>query len=236
MQKKIWIVIIGIIIICCVLGAVIYKAMGEKDVSQEELIKSLLHLTLIDEQGVEHFGSGYILEIDQDNVYICSNAHVLYVAEQGKAYFYDGEQAEFTCLGYDEIHDVGIAVIEKTAIAEKTLSQLQKIPVSKKRWELFLQEGGALSLTLLGKEGVVETKSGQAVGFVTNKYFEDIVLEMTIPLVAGNSGSAIVDEKGYLVGMAIGEVREIGFDLQYFAAPLDDIAEVYEVLTGNKLY
>lgn len=236
MSKKIVWILAGIVVLGVVLLLLWNRNKADKEITQEELVKSLIHISLINEGGVEKIGCGYILSMDTDKIYICSNAHVLNVAPVGTAYFYNGEKAEFYCLGYDEVHDVGIAAIDMERVSEETLKMLRCVPVSKSRWELFLQQGGNLTMTVMGKNGPMETKEGKAVALVQNKYFEDTVLQVTMPLVPGNSGSAIVDEKGYLIGMAVGQVREIGYDLEYYAAPLDDIADVYEAVTGCKLY
>lgn len=231
---------IRISVIILVIGLILFVLANvkkeDKEVPQEELESALLHIRITSNEGVENYAGGFIIDMDAESIVICSNAHVLSIAEQGTAYFVDGSSATFECMGYDEVHDVGLARIDKGEVPKECLKVLTQIPISKERWELFLQQGGSLHMTLLGKEGVVERKEGEAVAFVQNKYFEDTVLQVTVPIIPGNSGSAIVDEMGYLVGIAVGEVREVGFDNEYYAAPLTDIAAVYEELMGHELY
>ena len=92
-------------------------------------------------------------------------------------------------------------------------------------------------MQIMGKDGLRYTRTGESTYYRSGVFgLQSIpMLEASVKLVSGNSGSAIVDYEGNLIAMATGVHRENGV-YTYHNVGLGHIIEIYEDVTGNILY
>lgn len=186
------------------------------------------------------YGSGFIIDIDEEYVYVASNKHVLRdVKETTDVYFFDGTSAGIEIVGLHEEKDIGIAKVSVEDIAPETLEQLMCVHISKERnAEIEAGEEAFLFMEVIGENGLQYTRDGKSTGVVPTPHYVDYpTLRYTIKSVHGNSGSAVFDEDGYLVAMAAAAGRDKGDTRTYTYGMLaSDVLEYYEAVTGNYLY
>lgn len=181
-------------------------------------------------------GSGYIMEITEDTVYICSNRHVVEKHEDWDIYFYDGTKAPGRVLGVSDGYDVGVAVVSREDIPEDLLLRLMTVHIDRTYWEGLDRQGVELALERVDRTGgLLHTSKGRLLkvkqDFEWNGHLEHT--EVTVELVQGDSGSAVLDGYGNLICMAYAFSTN---PTRYWCVPLDGILDSYKEITGRTPY
>lgn len=181
-------------------------------------------------------GSGYIMEISEDRIYICSNRHVVDKYEDWEIYFYDGTVAAGRTLGSSAVYDVGVAVVELADVPEDLLERLMTVHIDMTYWNELDSQAIEVALERVDREGgLIHVTMGNLVKARQKfEWYEKMYhTEVTVELVHGDSGSALVDGYGNLICMAYGFSND---PTRYWCVPLDGIVECYEEITGRVPY
>lgn len=222
-----------------------YGAFETPEEQMEYLLPSIIHIDAdYESENILYVhGSGFILTIDEQYVYICSNQHVMKYTETGIAYFFDGNTARYEVVGLNEEEDVAIARIPIEEIPEETFEQLFSIHISERAYENILQDHETLLfMDITNDKGLDYVSTGYSIEENSDFYVvNEDCLEVTINMKSGNSGSAVIDEYGNLIGMCVGLRYDDGDDgepmgYRYFCIPLRVLLENYEAMTGNEIY
>lgn len=224
-----------------ILGAPnVYDAGVAEQEDLEETLEymrpTMVHLYYDKGRGGYSSGSGYIMEITEDAVYICSNRHVVEKNEEWDIYFYDGTKVKGRVLGVSEGYDVGVVVVNRGDVPRELLRRLMTVHIDRTYWEGLDQQGLEVALERIDREGgLIHVSTGNLVKikqlFEWNE--EQYHTEVTVELVHGDSGSAIIDGYGNLICMAY------AFSVQptrYWCVPLDGILDSYAQITGHVPY
>lgn len=181
-------------------------------------------------------GSGFIMEISGDKIYICSNRHVVEKYQDWEIYFYDGTMIKGTCLGYSDIYDVGVVTVELEDVPEELLERLMTVHIDMTYWNGLDTQAVEVGLERVDREGgLLHVSSGTLVKARQDFewYERRHHTEVDVPLVHGDSGSALVDGYGNLICMAYGFSNG---PVRYWCVPLDGILECYQEITGRMPY
>lgn len=181
-------------------------------------------------------GSGYIMEIAEDTVYICTNRHVVSKYEDWNIYFFDGTSVPGRCLGTSEQYDVGVATVALEDVPEELLRQLMTVHIDRQYWESLDEQPIELALERVDREGgLIHTTEGNLVKIRQNFewYNQMYHTEVTVELVHGDSGSAVLDGYGNLICMAYAYSTA---PVRYWCVPLDGILACYKEITGRMPY
>ena len=181
-------------------------------------------------------GSGYIMEITDDTVYICSDRHVVKESDKWDVYFFDGTRVEGTLLGYSDIYDVGVVTVEKENVPPDLLDQLMTVHIDKSYWDGLNDQRIRVGLERVDREGgILHTSTGYLVKIKQYFTWEDQKdhTEVTLRFEHGDSGSAVVDGYGNMVGMAFAYSEQPRRD---WCVPLDAVLDCYEEITGHSVY
>lgn len=156
-------------------------------------------------------GSGFILELQEDVIYICTNRHVIEDSEYWTVKFYDGETVIGRKEGVSQVYDVGIIRVETASIPEELLKQLSIVNIDLEYWKeldgkqievgfvsMCQDEDGDKSVTGLLVNTLAEFPWGNGLRHS----------EFQIKFVDGDSGAAIFDETGRLISMVCGTSYE----------------------------
>ena len=213
-------------------------ASEDEDIEQmlEDMRPALVQLYHEVGRGGYSSGSGYIMEITQDAIYICTNSHVVNKYEDWDVYFYDGTKLEGEKVGVSGIFDVGVAKVDMEDVPLELLDQLMTVHIDKTYWKSLNNQEIALALERVDKEGGLIHKSiGNLIKIKQDFewYDQRDHTEVTIELVHGDSGSAVMDGYGNLIGMAYAYSED---PLRYWCIPLDGILGCYEEITGRMPY
>jgi len=181
-------------------------------------------------------GSGYIMEITEDTVYICSNRHVAEKYDSWDVFFYDGTRVDGEHLGSSEKYDVGVVTVRREDIPEELQEQLMTVHIDKSYWNRLDDQSLELGLERVDREGgIMHVTTGNLIKVkqLFSWYDRREHTEVTVELEHGDSGSAILDGHGNLISMAYAYSTD---PTRYWCVPLDGILECYEEITGRQVY
>lgn len=220
------------------------QQMPESDLREEPLERTvedmiqymapaLVHVYRVDDAGNYTAGSGYIVEITEDKIYICTNRHAVTTTATCDIYFYEGTKVEGKIIGAAEHYDVGVVTVEKNVLPEALRQELKAVTIDYTYWEVLDEEPILLGLGRVSREGGFDhITTGNLIKI--KQYFEwDSAhphTEVTVALEAGDSGSAILDDDGNLIAMAYAYSTE---PTRYWCVPLDEILKAYREITGR---
>ena len=181
-------------------------------------------------------GSGYIMEITEDTIYICSNRHVAEKYDDWDVFFYDGTKVKGVHLGSSEVYDVGVVTVKRENLPEELQEQLMTVHIDKSYWNRLDDQMVELGLERVDREGgILHVTTGNLIKVkqIFEWYDRRDHTEVTVELEHGDSGSAILDGRGNLISMAYAYSTE---PMRYWCVPLDGILECYEEITGRRVY
>ncbi|MGH2488604.1 MAG: S1C family serine protease [Candidatus Limnocylindria bacterium] len=140
-------------------------------------------------------GSGVV--VSQDG-YILTSAHVLAGAREGVAAFSDGRELPIEIVGRDPLSDMAVVRVDGGRLEAAELGDADRLKVG----QLVVAVGSPLGLAGSVTAGVVSavgrslpTRIGSATRIVEN------VIQTDAALNPGNSGGALADAKGHVVGI-----------------------------------
>jgi Do/DeqQ family serine protease len=136
-------------------------------------------------------GSGVIVRADG---YILTNHHVIDGADSIKVELKDGGTFPATLVGSDAPSDLAVLKIDRTGLQPLPLGDSNRVQVG----DVVLAVGNPLGVGQTVTMGIVSAK-GRATG-VGDGSFEDFI-QTDAPINQGNSGGALVNTRGELVGI-----------------------------------
>ncbi len=147
--------------------------------------------------GRRHEGSGSGVAITPDG-FILTSAHVVEGAERGEATFSDGRELMLEIVGTDPLSDLAVVRATGSELLPATLADASELKVG----QLVVAIGNPLGFAGSVTAGVVSalgrsfaTRAGAVTRLVEN------VIQTDAALHPGNSGGALADSKGRLVGI-----------------------------------
>src|ERR671930_1028849 len=158
-------------------------------------------------------GGGSAVVITPDG-FMLTSAHVVARTRGGRASFVDGRELEFDVVGSDPLSDLAVLRADGRELVPAELGDAEHLRVG----QLVVAIGNPHGFTGSVTAGVVSalgrslpTRSGSAVRYVDN------VIQTDAALNPGNSGGALVDSRGRVVGINTA-VAGVGLGL---AVPID---------------
>ncbi|HEX9256994.1 MAG TPA: trypsin-like peptidase domain-containing protein [Actinomycetota bacterium] len=182
----------------------------------ERLSPSVASLRVVQRAGragvVQGAGSGVVISTDG---FAITSAHVVSGASRGSAAFVDGHEERFEVVGRDELSDLAVLRLDGRDLHPAALGDASELRVG----QLVVAIGNPLGFSGSVTAGVVSAlgralplSSGRATRLVEN------VIQTDAALNPGNSGGALADGRGTVVGINTA-VAGIGLGL---AVPIDD--------------
>ncbi len=178
------------------------------------LIPSVASLRVDRRTGGWGGGSGSGVAFTPDG-YLVTNAHVVAGADRGTATFVDGDELPFDVVGRDPLSDLAVVRTASGGLAAAPFGDATRLRVG----QLVVAIGNPLGFAGSVTAGVVSAlgrslaaRDGQASRLVEN------VIQTDAALNPGNSGGALADVRGRVVGINTA-VAGVGLGL---AVPVDD--------------
>ena len=177
-------------------------------------------------------GSGVIYKVSGDRAFIVTNHHVVEGAKQIEVTLDDGSKAEAQLVGSDMWTDLAVISISSKGI--KTVAQFGDSEVLK-QGETVIAIGNPLGLDFYGSvtTGVISGKDRSVPVDLNEDGVEDWstdVLQTDAAINAGNSGGALVNIAGELVGINSMKIAESSVEGLGFAIPINSAIPVIEEL------
>ena len=209
------------------------SAAVEKVYSSSVMVKTYKGTKLIGS------GSGFVYKIDEKYNYLITNHHVVKSGDSFKIVNYDDIEIDAKLLGSDEYLDIAILQIEKH-------DDMPAVAIGKST-ELKLGDTAFTVGTPLGYEyhntvtsGIISGLNREVeVSLSSNYSKEDYVMEAIQTNAAvnpGNSGGALVNAKGEVVGVISMKLVDSSIEGMGFAIPIELVmANVATLEAGKKI-
>lgn len=169
------------------------------------------------------FGSGVIISADG---YIITNNHVIEDAENIEVKLNDNRVFPATVVGRDPNTDLALLKIKADNLSFLKYGDSDKLKVG----EWVLAVGNPFNLTSTVTAGIVSAK-GRSLGILDSDYRIESFIQTDAALNMGNSGGALVDTKGLLVGITSAIYSPSGaYAGNSFAIPVSIVKKVIDDL------
>lgn len=157
----------------------------------DRVVPSVAALTVGNHRGREGAGSGVVLSPDG---YLLTSAHVVASSDRGTASLPDGRDLSFDVVGRDRLSDLAVLRVSASALPGVELGDADRLRVG----QLVVAIGNPYGLAGSVTAGVVSAlgRSLPSGGRVVEN-----VIQTDASLNPGNSGGALVDWRGRLVGV-----------------------------------
>lgn len=142
---------------------------------------------------VQGYGSGVIISEDG---YIITNNHVIENAENIEVILNDNRKYDAEVVGRDPSTDIALLKIKANNLPFMTYGDSDQLKLG----EWVLAVGNPFNLTSTVTAGIVSAK-GRSLGILDSDYKIESFIQTDAALNVGNSGGALVDTKGLLVGI-----------------------------------
>lgn len=172
---------------------------------------------------VKGYGSGVIISPDG---YIITNNHVVENAEKVNVKLNDNREFEAQIVGRDPSTDIALLKIKAENLSYIRYGDSDQLKLG--QWVLAV--GNPFNLTSTVTAGIVSAK-GRSLGLLDDQYRIESFIQTDAALNMGNSGGALVDTKGLLVGITSAIISPSGaYAGNSFAIPVTIVKKVVEDL------
>jgi S1-C subfamily serine protease len=141
---------------------------------------------------IDGSGSGVVIAPDG---YILTNYHVAHGSRSFDVAFHDGGTSPAELVGGDPDTDLALLRVARTGLTPGTLGDSDKLQVG----QIAIAIGNPLGLQTTVTAGIVSAVRRTLRG-ISGRLIEDIV-QTDAPLNPGNSGGALVDSHGHIIGI-----------------------------------
>ncbi|WP_410770159.1 S1C family serine protease [Fontibacillus sp. BL9] len=175
-------------------------------------------------------GSGVIYKKDKGKAYIITNTHVIAGADNLEVVTSDGDSRKAKVVGQDSIND--IAVLE---VDDKGINTVIDLGDSKKLrpGETVIAVGNPLGLGGTLTSGIVSYTSRLIPISLSQDGvydWEQEVIQTDAAINEGNSGGALVDLNGRLIGINTMKIADTGVEGLGFAIPVNEVMKTVDDL------
>ncbi|GIO32828.1 MULTISPECIES: S1C family serine protease [Paenibacillus] len=181
-------------------------------------------------------GSGVIFKKDKGQAFIITNNHVIEGAQELEAVTVNGEMKKAKLVGADKVNDIAVLAVDG-----KDIGQVAEMGDSRKLrlGETVLAIGNPLGLGDTLTSGIV-SYTNRIVPVSLNQDgvydWEQEVIQTDAAINEGNSGGALVDLNGKVIGINTMKIADTGVEGLGFAIPADQVMKtVDELMTHGKI-
>lgn len=178
-------------------------------------------------------GSGVIFRKEGSKAYIVTNNHVIQDADQVKTVLSDGTTLEATVVGTDFISDIAVLSISSKNI--DTIAQLGNSD-QLQLGETVMAIGNPLGFNGTMTSGIV-SYNNRLIPVSLNQDgtydWEQNVIQTDAAINEGNSGGALVNLNGQVIGINTMKISDTGVEGLGFAIPINEVMTNVDLLIKN---
>ncbi len=164
-------------------------------------------------------GSGVIIS---DDGYIVTNNHVIEFADEVKVTLFDNRQFQAEVVGTDAKTDLAVLKIDAENLPVLKYADSNKAKVG--QWVLAV--GNPLELTSTVTAGIISAK-GRNINIISGQDAIEAFIQTDAAVNPGNSGGALVDAQGNLLGINTAIATRTGYFSGYsFAIPVNIMKKI----------
>lgn len=181
-------------------------------------------------------GSGVIFKKEKGKAFIITNAHVIYGASDLEILTSSGDSKEAKVVGQDVISDIAVLEVDDKGIASViSLGDSNNLRTG----ETVLAIGNPLGLRGTLTSGIVSYTSRVipvSINQDGNYDWEQEVIQMDAAINDGNSGGALVNLNGELIGINTMKIADMGVEGLGFAIPVSEVMKsVHDLMEHGKV-
>lgn len=217
-----------------------------KDISfiQGIMLPSIVY---VENDALDTSGSGFIIEITDEFITIATNEHVITDDLAVDVTFFDAAQCRGPVVAANAKRDIAFIRIpidgksSTTSLTSEYIKKLRTVHINKGYWDKLADDCKiTIGYNCINSEAKIwETSSGFMVEKEAirdwNQYKDIKETIISMPPVAGSSGSAIFDEHGRLMGMVRGYTEYDGYT-ETVAVPLSELLIYFESVFKYKIH
>jgi hypothetical protein len=204
-------------------------------------------IVYIENDTLDTSGSGFIIEITDEFVTIATNEHVITDDLAVDITFFDATQCRGAVVAANAKRDIAFIRIpidgksSTTSLPSEYVKKLKTVHINKGYWDKLADDCKiTIGYNCINYEGKIwKTNSGFMVEKEAirdwNEYKNINETIISMPPVAGSSGSAIFDRYGRLVGMIRGYTEYDGYT-ETVAVPLSELLIYFESVFKYKIH
>lgn len=177
--------------------------------------------TLNNERKPLSLGSGIVYEVQNGNTYIVTNEHVIRKATFIQVAFINGDKHEATLLGSDTLNDLAVLKLTGyTADTVATFGNAKDLEIG----QTVIAIGNPFHGAYLANTVTVGIISGHRIfpfeiGIKTGLQNSEAFLQTDASIGGGNSGGALINLKGQVIGINTWGISKEGFEFMNFSIP-----------------
>lgn len=180
----------------------------------------------------ESSGSGFIIGQDEERLYIATNYHV--VENTSSLTVCLGTEAESIVtaevLGSDPIRDLAVVTVDLDTLEQETADEIAIISLGTSAdltvGQRAIAIGNALGYGQSVTQGVISALDRE----ITVDGYTDRYIQTDAAINYGNSGGALLNEAGEVIGINYAKASEDGVEGMGYAIPIDDAMEILQGL------
>ncbi|NMO94229.1 S1C family serine protease [Paenibacillus lemnae] len=180
-------------------------------------------------------GSGVIFKKIENKAYVVTNNHVVEGADKLEVVTVNGEKKPAVLIGTDKVSDLAVLSIDSKGIGEVAeLGDSSKLRLG----ETVIAIGNPLGLGDSLTSGII-SYTNRIIPVSLNQDgvydWETEVIQTDAAINEGNSGGALVDLNGRVIGINTMKIAETGVEGLGFAIPMNEATEIVKeiMLTGK---
>lgn len=188
----------------------------------------------------ESAGSGIIISQDDDNLYIATNNHVVSGAESLTITFCDEEAVPATVKGSDASVDLAVVAVSLKDIQEETKDAIKVATVGDSS-QLTVGESSVVIGNALGygqsvTTGVISALEREVqLQDESGKTISNQLLQTDAAVNPGNSGGALLNMKGEVVGIVSAKYSDTSVEGMGYAIPISSAQTIIEGLITREV-
>ncbi|MDO4323722.1 MAG: trypsin-like peptidase domain-containing protein [Lachnospiraceae bacterium] len=183
----------------------------------------------------ESCGSGIIIGQNDGELLICTNNHVVEGATEITVGFVDDEVYEAAVKGTDAENDLAVVAVKLSDISDDTMDQIKVAQIGDSDdlvvGEQVVAIGNALGYGQSVTTGIVSAlnRTIQADGYDNTQ-----LIQTDAAINGGNSGGALLDMNGHVVGINSAKIKAEGVEGMGYAIPISYAKPILEDLMNKK--
>lgn len=182
-------------------------------------------------------GSGVVFKEDDDKIYVLTNAHVLESASEAYLYFEDGSMVNVYLVGESVSKDLAVIYVNKSELTEEMMSKLKVATLGDsstvRKGDLAIAIGSPYSQNM-AHTTTVGIVTGVDLDFeIEDRVFDAIQTDASLN--PGNSGGALVNENGEVIGINSAGIRDGVVEGMGFAISINQAKDVIDAIFSGSL-
>ncbi len=182
---------------------------------------------------VQGSGSGFVYKKDDKNGYIITNHHVISGAKKITVTYINGTEVEASLVGSDEYADIAILKVDA-----KTIQDVAELGSSSEAelGDSIFTIGAPLGKEYMGSvtKGILSGKNRMVrVELSSGSYLMEAI-QIDAAINSGNSGGALCNIKGQVIGVTSSKLVGDGVESMGFAIPIDTVNSIISDLESGK--